>query len=155
MADILSDLAGVAEAVALGLAAGVEEEAFNQSFTPERVVDPHRELESLTTLKVDVVGRKERATLADRSGRLLVTYEIDIGLRKKLETTATTTEHDGLLFLAQQIKGFFFQNALPERRERLTEANTDATGVSEWWGADIQERGLFFSVVTLLFTGFR
>ena len=146
-----ADLAAMADAVRAGLASG----AFSLPFTPRRVIDPGVDLQQLQSLRVDVVGRKERLARLDRQGRRQVDSLIDVAVRRKLTRTDDPAEHDALLSLVQEIGDWFFTHPLPGRTESLVEVDTDATGTVAWSVPDLSEQRAFVAVVTLTFRGFR
>lgn len=152
----MAELVDIAEAVKTALAAGVAAEVnpFGLAFDPERVMHPHRDGEDCGPLRVDVIGRKERSARMTRGGNhLQEAYEIDVAVRQLLKSLTDKTQFDGLVGLVKSIKSYFFANPLTGRGERLLEAHTDATDPAEWWGASIPQNGLFFSVLTLVYTG--
>lgn len=144
-------IVSIADAVVTALTAGT----FSQSFTPTRVAVPSVKLSDIGTLKVHIRGARERVTLLTRGGVKDVDYDIDIAIRKKITNTATTTEHDALVALTEEIADFFFTNGLTGRSERLMDVSTDENGNLLWVVDDVENHRAFVSVLTLTFKGTR
>ncbi|MEZ6233413.1 MAG: hypothetical protein R3B68_04415 [Phycisphaerales bacterium] len=94
----MSTLVAIADAVTASLNAG----SFGTLFTAERLYQPAFDLADLADLKVTVVPRSVAIATASRDG-CYFDCTVDIGLQKKLASSATEAEIDDLLGLAEEI----------------------------------------------------
>ncbi|HRQ75587.1 MAG TPA: hypothetical protein PK098_06670 [Phycisphaerales bacterium] len=111
----MSTITQVADAIASALNDG----AFSQEFTAQRLYQPSFELADLETLRVSVVPKSVTVTNASRTHAFL-DCAIDIGVQKKLSPgseSETDAEIDALLALAEEIADHLRQKrleAMPE-----------------------------------------
>jgi hypothetical protein len=152
-------LVAIAEAVAARLRADVA--TFVLPFEPERLPDYTQDLADCATLRVDVVGRKQRLDLLTRQGDSVVDYEIDVIIRKKPAGSVEQQPHlmrvelDRLSCLVEQISDHFAGIKLAGIDERFTGAETDLVTLGDHEHARLREAGIFLSIVTLTFRGTR
>lgn len=136
--------------IADAIVADLNAATFVPPFEATREYVPAAELPDLTTLRVSVVPKGLAAEPASRAA-LATTYQVDIGVQKKLPTEAAAqkAEADALMLLVQKIVVF------------LNRRKPTAAGVA-WVGTEndpifspehFQEFGQFTSVITVSFEG--
>lgn len=118
----------VGEAVLSELEAGLAEDAFVRTFTPERsYADWSLELTD-DDLHVDVVSLTPTATELEDRGRLVYTVPVDIGVRKRF--TASEQESDSGRLAVFEIDGLV--ELVEQLHERFTGERMDDFDAAVW-----------------------
>lgn len=112
----MSTITQVADAIASALNDG----AFSQEFTAQRLYQPSFELADLDTLRVSVVPKSVTVTNASRTHAFL-DCAVDIGVQKKLSAAVENAdaEIEELLVLAEEIADHLRQKRLEAMPEAL------------------------------------
>ncbi len=112
----MSTITQVADAIASALNDG----AFSQEFTAQRLYQPSFELADLDTLRVSVVPKSVTVTNASRTHAFL-DCAVDIGVQKKLSAAVENAdaEIEELLVLAEEIADHLRQKRLEAMPEAI------------------------------------